>query len=389
MPRIVILSDLSRAYAEDLEEWKSDMFRQRHAWWRRLAELTGWDLQVHDTAEVLRSSALLQGARVCFIDMPLLRQSAYRVLFDYCSAHAPDAAVCDPPAAVNRVQWLNEYYPALIEHGLPCIRTAVVPLGDDVIDSVQSPDDVQARLGETLQRALTDANLDLRRGLYIRTFLASLRNTHPAFYFAHTPKELHGTCFRVLQMMRGKNDVGGLALREFVSLEAIDLPADAPGVASVQVHHEMRLTLLGGRLLMASFHGPFLQLSPGQQDQLRQVLSARGNRLSALAEIARRLGQAGLPDNYVADVAFLGSGQPVLIELNPLYSAGSNVPAARAWLIANLGARLAERAGYSPTADERLRELAGQLAGEPLRSDGVFVFGADFEGEIARLPARG
>ncbi|MBL8797192.1 MAG: hypothetical protein JNM56_25040, partial [Planctomycetia bacterium] len=67
MPRILILSDLSRAYAEGLEEWKSDMFRQRHAWWRKLAELTGWDLQVHDTADALEGPSLLQGARAVFI----------------------------------------------------------------------------------------------------------------------------------------------------------------------------------------------------------------------------------------------------------------------------------------------------------------------------------
>ncbi|MBL8799351.1 MAG: ATP-grasp domain-containing protein, partial [Planctomycetia bacterium] len=282
-----------------------------------------------------------------------------------------------PPTEVQRVQWLDAYYPLLMERGLPCIRTALLPLADQLIDALQSPDDVQARLGETLQPALTAAQLDLRRGLYIRTFLASLRNTHPAYYFAHTPKELHGTCFRVLQMMRGKNDVGGLALREYVSLEAIDLPADGPGVSAVQVHHEMRLTIFQGKLLMASFHGPFLQLSLGQQDRLRQAFAARAPRTAVLADLSRRLQQAGLPDNYVADVAFLSNGQPVLVELNPFYSAGSNVPAARAWLLVNLGAKLAEQAGYAPTLNERLRELAAHLAGAPLYSDGVFLFGAD------------
>ncbi|WP_437636890.1 hypothetical protein [Sorangium sp. So ce854] len=63
-------------------------------------------------------------------------------------------------------------------------------------------------------------------------------------------------------------------------------------------------------------------------------------------------------------MAFVRDGQPVVLELNPLYAAGYNVPSAHALLVAALGADLAHRAGYAELPWTELLDSAAALAGE-------------------------
>lgn len=382
MPAILVLSDFSRAFDEGLEEWKLDMFRQRHEWWKRLGELAGWDIALVDTADALAEPLRLQCSRVCFIDMPLLRKAKYRQFWQHCKAQSFGALVLAPPDEVERIQFMDRYYPLLREHGIDTIRTAFVPIADSLLETVQSAEDVQERLGDAMTQALVADGLELKRGLYIRTFLSSLRNSHPAYYFAHTPPQLAATSWRVLQMLRGQNDVGGLALREFLPLEGIDLPRGEHGEAATSVNLEMRVTVLEGRTLMANFHGSFLQLSPGQQEALRHELVKRRPRIDEGWELVHRLRAVPLPPNYVADIAYPKKAPPVVIELNPFYSAGSNVPEARAWLLVNLAAALAGHAGYARVPAEQLRTLATTLCGTPIRTDGALILGEEIEAAL-------
>lgn len=68
-------------------------------------------------------------------------------------------------------------------------------------------------------------------------------------------------------------------------------------------------------------------------------------------------------------------GDPVILELNPLYAAGYNVPAAHALIVAALGADLARRAGYAELSWTEVLQTAGELAGEPIeQSPAVWLF---------------
>ena len=109
---------------------------------------------------------------------------------------------------------------------------------------------------------------------------------------------------------------------------------------------EVRLTVLGGRLLRASYHGPFEVLIDDARRLLADELTARRDVVQrAVRAVVPALLTADLPANYVADVAFARDGQPVVLELNPLHAACYNVPSAHALLVAALGADLAHRAG--------------------------------------------
>ncbi|WP_437796468.1 hypothetical protein [Sorangium sp. So ce693] len=80
--------------------------------------------------------------------------------------------------------------------------------------------------------------------------------------------------------------------------------------------------------------------------------------------LAPALLAADLPANYVADVAFVRGGGPVVLELNALYAAGYNVPAAHALPVAALGADLAHRAGYVALPWAEVLNSAAVPAGE-------------------------
>jgi hypothetical protein len=113
------------------------------------------------------------------------------------------------------------------------------------------------------------------------------------------------------------------------------------------VPFELRLTVLRGRLLMTSYHGPFEALTDEAPRILADELAARAQVVeNAVLALTPAILAADLPANYVADVAFVRGGVPVVLELNPLYAAGYNVPTAHALLVAALGADLARRAGY-------------------------------------------
>lgn len=135
--------------------------------------------------------------------------------------------------------------------------------------------------------------------------------------------------------------------------------------------------MLGGHLLMASYHGPFEALADEARRTLALALAAReGAVRDAVRALAPALLAADLPASYVADVAFPRDGRPVVLELNPLYAAGYNVPTAHALLVAALGADLARRAGYDELSWSEVLDSAAALAGERVEEGpGVWLFG--------------
>lgn len=365
MAKILVLSDITRAFGERVEEWQVDMIRQRHVWWKQIGQLTGWGIEVVDTAAVLAEPKILQGANVCFIDMPLLRIAAYQQLWAHCCQQLSSASVLTTPEAVAEVGLLNRAYPVLTAAGLPCVRTAFVPLDDAILARLQSAEDLRTQVGDQMLRALASENLDLKRGLFIRTFVASLRKPQPMYFFAHTPQELFNTSWRIIQSLRTHNDVGGLALREYLPLETVDLPG------GVTVNVEMRVWIVEQRLVLASYHGPYVQLSAAQQEALRRELQQRRSRLAESLTLGQQVLGRGLPESFVADVIFPRNREPLLLELNPIYSSGSNLPTARAWLLIHLAAMLAGRVGLTVPSQEDRQQLAVRLVGEPVRSEGA------------------
>lgn len=172
---------------------------------------------------------------------------------------------------------------------------------------------------------------------------------------------------------RGDPPAAGLAggrrhaLREHLALDRIEI-ADAPSDGdAIRVSFELRITVLHGRALCASFHGPFDVFADGPRRALTEALAARHAAAGdAIRSLLPRLLAADLPPSYVADVAFTRDGAPVLLELNPLYAAGYNVPAAHALVVAALAAELACRAGYPMLSWAEILQTAGALAGEPV-----------------------
>lgn len=363
MPRVALLSDLRRAFDPHADPRNVAMIRRRHGLWAALSRLHGWDLAVCDTAEI---DAQECAGSVCWIDLPMLPRVAYRAVFSRATA-AGAGCVLQHPDEVDQVLGLDRSYPVLVRAGLPTPRTAFVPVDDTVTDAIDSPAAVRRLLTEALYGALFDVGLDPHDGIFVRGFYSSAKSANPEHYFGNNQAHIEATVHEVIRRLRVSLEVGGLALREHLALDRIEL-ADAPGDRdAIRVSFELRITVLRGRALCASFHGPFDVFADGPRCALTEALAARHAAAGeAILSLLPRLLVADLPPSYVADVAFTRDGAPVLLELNPLYAAGYNVPAAHALVVAALGAELACRAGYPELSWTEVLQTAGALAGEPV-----------------------
>lgn len=368
MVRIAVLSDFARAFSPGVHPINADLARRRHAFWPALARLHGWDLELCDAA----SLGGIAGA-TAWIDLPLLSRAAYRDLFDRARA-AGAPVVLDTPDDVERVLGLDRAQPILDAAGLPTPRTALVPVDEATAAAIDSPAAVRRLLTERIYEAIFAAGIEPHAGVYVRGFSSSVKSTNPEHFYGDNQADIEATVFEVIRHLRGALEVEGLALRQFLPLERIDIPAPPGARGGARVPFEVRITVLGGRPVLASYHGPFAALVDEARAALVEALAARTARVeAAITALLPAIARADLPKNYVADLAFTTDGAPVVLELNPLYAAGYNVPAAHALVVSALAADLAEKAGYSPISREEIHRAAEAMIGEQVsESAGVW-----------------
>lgn len=374
MPRIALISDFARAFDPHADIRNVAMIKRRHAWWTHLARMQSWDLGLCDANALSTASADLRDS-VCWIDLPMLPRERYRAVFERAQIASP-AIVLDHPDNVERVLGLDRAYPILVRAGIPTPRTAFLPLNDEQSMAIDSPAAVRRILTEAIYCAMFDAEINPHDGVFIRGFYSSVKSTNPEHYFGNNQHDIEATVFEVIRRLRVALDVGGLALREHLDLERIEIPTQGGERDNIRVPFEVRLTVLGGRLLMANYHGPFEVLADEPRRALEEELERRRDVIEhAVRDLAPALLAADLPPNYVADLAFVRDGRPVVLELNPLYAAGYNVPGAHALIVAALGANLAQRAGYRASSWAEAIDIAAELVGVPInQSPGVWLF---------------
>lgn len=367
---VTVVSDLARANDPRADPRNVAMIARRHALFAALARLRGWDLVVRDAASLSD-----ERGRLAWIDLPMLPRARYRDVFARAEA-AGAASVSAAPSDVERVLGLDAFYPVLKRAGVPTPRTALLPLGDDIVASIDAPAAVRRLLTESIYGAMFDAGLDPHEGVYVRGFYSSAKSANPEHYFGDNQADIEATAFEVIRRLRAGLEVGGLALREHLDLERIELPATPGERDEIRLPFEIRLTVLGGRAIMASYHGPFDMLIEGARGALGEALRARrGQVLLAARTLVPRLLAASLPESYVADVAFTKGGEAVVLELNPLYAAGTNVPCAHAVWVATIGADLARRASLAELSWPEVLSDATALAGEPVgEGAGLWLF---------------
>lgn len=194
----------------------------------------------------------------------------------------------------------------------------------------------------------------------------------PALWFARTQHDVVETVAALVAHLRGALEVGGLALRAFHVLERVRLPAADPRAGTITVPFEFRVTVLAGRAIGVSYHGPYEVLEAHQRDALDDALRARASTFNAIDALVPRLLAAGFPANFVADVVFDADGSPLVLELNPLYAAGYNVPAAHAWVVASLAHALVVDAGGESATEATIARHAEALLGASI--DGCPAF---------------
>lgn len=374
--RIHLLTDRDRAFHPNADPRNVAMIQRRHAFWVEIARLRGWDLALFDMAAG-GSLAPLSGS-TCWVDLPMLPRARYADVVARAKA-AGAAHVLDTPEDVDPIVGLDRSYPILLRAGVPTPRTAFVPVDDALAAAIDSPAAVRARLTEAMYGALFDADINPHDGVFVRGYYSSAKSSNPELYFGNNQEDIEATVFEVIRRLRVALDVGGLALREHMDLERIELPAMAHERGATRVPFEIRLTVLDGHLIMASYHGPYDIFTDEPRRAVADALTARRAIVEeAVRAVAPALKAADLSANYVADLAFPRGSAPVILELNPLYAAGYNVPAAHAVIVAALGAHLAYRAGYERSSWSEIIDTASTLMGEVVgESPGIWLFPHD------------
>lgn len=276
MQRVAIVSEFSRAFDPHADPRNVSMVRRRHAWWDALRVQHGLPLALLDAADVRTGAATLADTRAAWIDLPMLPRASYRALWRALVEHAPYAQVRDAPDDVAAVLGLDHIVPRLLASGLPTPRTALLPLAPATIASIAGPDDVRRELLSSIYAALDAVALDPHDGLYVRGFYSSAKSPNPALWFARNQHDVVETVTALIGHLRGALEVGGLALRAFHALARVRLPAVDPRAGTVTVPFEFRVTVLGGRAIGVSYHGPYEVLADHQRDVLDDALRANG-----------------------------------------------------------------------------------------------------------------
>ncbi len=363
MAPVVIVSEFSRAFDPRADARNVAMVRRRHAWWHALATREGLPIELVDAADVRSGDVDLADARVAWIDLPMLPRARYRTLWETLARRAPAALVRDTPDEVAEVLGLDCIEPRLRSAGVATPRTALVPLDAATATAIERPADVRRLLTERIYEALFAAGLDPHHGLYVRGYYSSAKSSNPELWFARSQDDIEATVCELVRHLRASLEVGGLALRELLDLQRVRLPPWAEGGSEITVPFEFRLTVIAGRCVGASYHGPYEVLAEHQRAALDDALRDHAALLDRLDGVARAVLRAGFPANYVADVAFTTDGSPVVLELNPLYAAGYNVPAAHAWVVASLATELVACAGHARPREAERRAWAEALLG--------------------------
>jgi hypothetical protein len=361
---IAVVSDFGRAFSAEADERNVEIIRRRHQWWGKLARRMGWRLKVVDLARVDESQ--MREAKVVWIDMPLLTSDRYRWAWGRCAGAAQGAEVLDRVEDVSAVYGLDRSLGEVAKAGFRIPRTALVPVDERTAGQIESPRDVRRLLSEKIYRAVFDEGIDPHEGLYIRGYYSSLKSPNAVTYYASNQEDLEETACEVIKNLRRTLEVGGLAVREFLELEKLHLPWPQGGEGFARLPWEVRFTILERRTILASYHGPFDGLSDEEKRRIEDAVGKKEANLREVEELGQKLATLAVGPNYCADVGFLKSGEPVVIELNPLYSSGYNVARAHAWALVNLGAGLAERAGYARAGRSEIVEAAEELCGEKI-----------------------
>ena len=349
-PSLAIISDTARATDPRADPRNVALAHTRRALWEANTARQGWSLTWVD-ASAQEAIAALRGCDLGFIDLPLLLPAPYRSTFERSSQYV---RTLDTPEAVERVLGLDRYLPTLLQAGIPTPRTALVPLDARDAEQLRTPQDIRDRLIERLYGALFEAGLDPHDGLFVRGFATSAKTRNPELFFARSQTDLEATALALIDHLRNSFEVDGLAMREFVEIERLRLPGPGGSRDAIDVGLECRLTFTDGRCRLCSFHGPFGALAEPWRQQLAEQVAARPELGAEALALGRRLEEPslGLPPRFVADVAWVVGRGPMLIELNPLYCSGFNVPQAHARAVELLCASLAQAGGWEYCAPE-------------------------------------
>ena len=257
-------------------------------------------------------------ADVAIVDGPCYRLAMYKRIENEIAAL--DVPCFDTYQNVKRVSDMSLYLPTISEERIPHPGSVLIPFTSEDIERSDSKDFYKRALGGRIEMLLERGGIHPTKTqpAFYRTFFNSAVGSNVWRYKAESVVDLINSSYEVVYDKKGYEDVGGLAVREFLELEKVyPLPMH-------DVFKEYRIFVIGGQPIWYSFYHGLSKIDTKSPafEELKEKATLGAHGIKRLKNIARKVAAAIPSHFFVIDVAFTVEGKLVVIDLGPGYSAG-------------------------------------------------------------------
>ena len=261
--------------------------------------------------------AVAQGD-IAIVDGPTYQMALYKRIEE--EIEGLGVPCFDSHEHVGLVSDMSQYLPILSEHRIPHPGSVLVPFTEDDLERSDSKEFYKKTLGKRIDMLLAKGGIHPTKThpAFYRTFFSSAIGSNIWRYRAESVTDLINSSYEVVYDKKGNEDVGGLAVREFLDLEkGYSLPMH-------DVFKEYRIFVVGGRPIWYSFYYGLSKIDTKSAafEELKAKATLKARDISRLKNIAEKVA-AVIPSHFfVIDVAFTKEGKLVVIDLGSGYSAG-------------------------------------------------------------------
>lgn len=279
----------------------------------KLAEILGFEAQfIHPRELIEKSPEIVQSVRESQmawwfgrIPEPNEGETVWRVLHEICK-NSPNAPVIhEDPDWIDEAFSVKRFVPVAARTGVLQAQTQCIDLPESFL--FQS----SAWLRTTLSWRLRGVKL-AKKGSFVRTYMGTTK-VSPYLSVVRNRKELIDRSQAMLETLKGRHKIGGLAIRELLE---ISLRYDKTGY--IPLGREYRVFIVFGRPVFWSIDVDLFELAMKMKlSDLEELAALSEAEEQEIVQWSQKLGAEFKTRFLVADFAILVDGRVALVETNP------------------------------------------------------------------------
>jgi len=264
------------------------------------------------------ASEIIEHSDIVLIDGPLYRMSVYQSIEKEVTKMG--APCLDIAANVAHVADMSSYHLALHKQKIPQPRTVLVPLTPEDLAQSDSKEFYRNVVGRRMELLLAKGRVHPTRTkpVFYRTFFSSAVGSNVWMYRAESIVDLAKSSYEVIYDRKGRQDIGGLAVREFLELQSV-YPAPMR-----DLYREYRIFVIGGVPVWYTYYYGLNHVdTKGEKfEDFKKAVVLKAATRRSLKNLARKVAGVVPSHFFVIDVAYTKKKKPVVIDLGPGHCAG-------------------------------------------------------------------